>query len=253
MQQLSYEVTGTGPPLVVLHGTSSTPVGTWGPVIGELARSFKVIHPYLPGSGESSLPEGPIDSDVVAEQIVDVAARAGHDRFALAGASLGSPIAIATAARYPEKVSRLVSVAGYASARSSLRLRLDLWASLLDSGAEINGRLLLILGLTDQFAAVLPEDVLDAMIKGIGSALEPGTPQQLDLARTIDVEEALSRLTVPTLLIHGRQDNFVDPAHSVHLAKRIPGAVLLEFEAGHGVTSEATEAGVAAMTEFLLG
>ncbi|MET7403234.1 alpha/beta hydrolase [Dactylosporangium sp. NPDC005572] len=242
---------GAGPALVVVHGTGSVPVQTWGPALDGLATSYRLILPYLPGSGSSSIPDGPIDVAALADQIVDVAARAGHERFALAGASLGAPIAIKLAAMFPDKVTHLVAVSGYASARPSLRLRFELWDSILHGGIEVNGRLLLILGMTDQVAAMLPSEMLNAMVQQIGSSLQPGTREQLALAQTVDVEAELRNITTPTLVIAGRQDNFVDAAHSVHLAERIPGATLVQFDGGHGVTSECTEAVVAAIGEFI--
>jgi hypothetical protein len=45
MQELAFDVQGRGSGLVLVHGTSSTPVGTWGPCIPELTTSHTVVMP----------------------------------------------------------------------------------------------------------------------------------------------------------------------------------------------------------------
>jgi pimeloyl-ACP methyl ester carboxylesterase len=251
MQELAFDVQGSGSGLVLVHGTSSTPVGTWGPCIPELARSHTVVMPYLPGSGDSPLPDGPLDVGEIAEQIADVATRAGFEKFAVAGASLGGPIAMKVAAAFPDRVTHLVSVCGYARPRAGLRLREQVFEAVLPLGSEAVGRLLLIFGLTDRTAAVLPEDVLDAMATQIGSSLAPGTAEQIVLSYTVDVDADLSTIGVPTLVIAGTQDNFVDPVHSVLVAERIAGAELLEIEGGHGVAMERTDDVVRAIRKLI--
>jgi pimeloyl-ACP methyl ester carboxylesterase len=250
VQELSFDTLGSGPGLVLVHGTSSTPIGTWGPCVEELARSFTVVLPYLPGSGNSPLPAGPLDVAVLAEQIADAATRAGVEHFAIAGASLGAPIAIKVAAMFPQRVTHLVAAAGYSRPRMGLRLREEVFEAVLPLGADVVGKLLLIFGMTDETAAVLPEDMVRTMAAQIGSTLAPGTREQIVLAYSIDVEDDLAGISVPTLVVAGNHDNFVDPAHSRHIAKRIPGATLLELPGGHGIAQEQTAQVVQAILEL---
>ncbi|OBK52146.1 hypothetical protein A5657_17105 [Mycobacterium kubicae] len=251
MQHLAYEVAGTGPGLVLIHGTSSTPHGTWGSCVEALAKSHTVVLPYLPGSGDSPLPAAPIEAATVAAQIVAVTSRVGLRRFAIAGASLGGPLAMKVAAMYPERVIHLVSVCGYAKARPSLRLREQVFEAVLNLDSVTIGRLLLVLGLTDATLANLPDDALDAMAEHLGSNLAAGTREQIVLAYTIDVEQDLSSICAPTLLIAGTDDNFVDAAHSEYAARHIPGATLQLMAGGHGLTLEHSEAVAEAITTFV--
>ncbi|MFJ6076302.1 alpha/beta fold hydrolase [Streptomyces sp. NPDC093065] len=65
---LAYETRGSGPGLLLLHGTSSTGTGSWGTLLDALAAGHTVVAPDLPGSGNSPLPVGPLDLDTVADQ-----------------------------------------------------------------------------------------------------------------------------------------------------------------------------------------
>lgn len=251
MENLAYEVTGSGPGLVLIHGTSSTPHGTWGPCVDELAKSYTVVLPYLPGSGDSPLPTTPIDAATVAEQIACVASRIGFPRFAIGGASLGAPIAMKVAATYPDRVTHLVSVCGYATASPGLRLREQVFEAVLDCDRVTIGRLLLIFGLTEATLSTLPDHAVDTIAAQLGSNLAAGTREQIVLAYTIDVEHELSSISAPTLLIAGTNDNFVDPMHSMVAAERIPNAVLQLMTGGHGLTLEHSEAVATAISWFI--
>lgn len=72
-------------------------------------HGFAVLAPDLPGHGRSA--GAPLTSvEAVADWIADLLAAAGHGQAVLVGHSLGSLIALATAARHPQRVRRLVLV-----------------------------------------------------------------------------------------------------------------------------------------------
>ncbi|MEU6347074.1 alpha/beta hydrolase [Streptomyces sp. NPDC046977] len=238
MHELAFTVTGSGPAVVLVPGTASTVRDTWGATVDALASSHTVIMPDLPGTGTSPLPDGPIDAATLAAQLVRVADNAGHDRFALAGASLGAPLALITAAVFPDHVTHVVSLCGFATARASLRLRLELWETILDADPDAVGRLLLILGMPDATAEQLPPEALQGMIMALGSRRPPGLRAQIELARTIDATGALDAIHVPALVIGAEGDQFVDPAHSRYLVDRLSHAHVLMLKGSHGLGHE---------------
>ena len=97
---------GDGTPLVLLHGVA-TSRRIWRHVTGPLSAGRRVIALDVPGFGASS-PAGPgFELDAVADRI---AGELGPGAFDLVGHSLGGAVAVATAARHPEAVRRLVLV-----------------------------------------------------------------------------------------------------------------------------------------------
>lgn len=248
---LSYELHGQGPGLVLLHGTSSTGPGTWGTLLESLAAGHTVVLPDLPGSGRTPLPDGPLDVDTVADQIVATARKAGLETFALAGASLGAPIAIRLAARYPDRVSRLISVVGFARPRPSLRMNLELWAALFDRADPELGKLIVSLSFSDEFLAALPEDQLQQVTAMMTAHPAPGTAAQIDFGLRLDVTADLGRIQAPTLVVSAVTDRFVPPAHSAVLAEGIPGARLVEVTGGHAAMFEDPRQTLSAVLDFL--
>ena len=59
-------------------------------------------------------------------------------------------------------------------------------------------------------------------------------------ARRLTLETAAARITSPVLVVHGREDRIVGPAHAERLAAEAPGAQLVMVSDGnHGVTNHA--------------
>jgi pimeloyl-ACP methyl ester carboxylesterase len=249
-ETLSYDVRGKGPGLVLLHGTSSTGAGTWGPVLDGLAARHTVVLPDLPGSGASPLPDGPLDVDTVADQIVATAGHAGLETCALAGASLRAPVAVRVAARQPERVSRLATVVGFARPRPMLRMNLELWAAMVDRQYDDVGTFLVTLSFSDEFLNGLPADQLEQVV-ALAANPAPGTAAQIDFGLRLDVRGDLGQIQAPTLVVSAAADRFVPPAHSRELAAGIPAARLAEVPGGHACIVEDPRQMIATLLDFL--
>lgn len=250
-EPLSYDIRGNGPGLVLLHANSSTGAGSWGTVLDELAARYTVVLPNFPGSGGTPLPDGPIDPDTVADQVVDTAEKAGLDRFVLGGASLGGPVAIRVAARHPERVTRLVTYNGYAKPHPTLRLELELWASMLARGDSDVGKLLVSFTFSDAFLTAMTDEQVNALAAGMAAHAAPGTAAQVDLALRLDVRDDLGRIRVPTLVISATEDAHIPPSQSREIADGIAGARLVTVTGGHGSIIEDPKQTLSALLGFL--
>ena len=98
---------GSGPVAVLIHGYTDTG-DMWGPLAAELAKTHTVVVPDLRGLGGSSHPAGGYDKKTQAGDIRAVLTTLGYDHAAVVGHDIGTMVAYAYAARYPDKVDRLV-------------------------------------------------------------------------------------------------------------------------------------------------
>ena len=98
---------GSGPAAVLIHGYADTG-DMWGPLATELARTHFVIVPDLRGMGRSSKPATGYDKQTQAGDIRAVITALGHDRAVVVAHDIGNMVAYAYAARYRDKVDRLV-------------------------------------------------------------------------------------------------------------------------------------------------
>lgn len=104
---LHVRVGGRGPAVVLLHGFGDTG-DIWTPLAVNLARDHTVVVPDLRGMGLSSKPPGGYDKRTQAADIRSVLTTLGLDRAAIVGHDIGTMVAYAYAARYPEKTVKLV-------------------------------------------------------------------------------------------------------------------------------------------------
>lgn len=104
---LHVRVGGSGPAVVLIHGFGDTG-DMWVPMAAALARDHTVVVPDLRGMGLSSQPEGGYDKRTQAGDIRAVLAKLGIDRADVVGHDIGTMVAYAYAARYPDKTTRLV-------------------------------------------------------------------------------------------------------------------------------------------------
>ena len=100
-------VGGSGPAVVLIHGFGDTG-DMWAPLAADLARDHTVIVPDLRGMGLSSHPDRGYDKRTQAGDIRAVLDQLKIDHAVIVGHDIGTMVAYAYAARYPDKADRLV-------------------------------------------------------------------------------------------------------------------------------------------------
>lgn len=107
---------GSGPPLLLLHGYPNTHV-LWYPIAAKLAERYHVVCPDLRGYGDSSLPEPGqnlinYSKRVMAEDMIDVMAQLGHQRFYLIGHDRGARVSHRMCLDHPDRVMKVALLDG---------------------------------------------------------------------------------------------------------------------------------------------
>ena len=104
---LHHEITGDGPPVVLLH-EGIVDSRSWSKVVPLLAPHHTVVTYDQRGYGRSPRPDGPYS---LVDDLGSVLDAAGLERAALVGTSRGGRIAIDFTLTHPERVTALVTVA----------------------------------------------------------------------------------------------------------------------------------------------
>ena len=123
---IHYKRTGTGPPVLLLHGTGSSLHG-FDRVAALLSSSFDVIRPDLPGFGLTGpRPDRDYRIQTFAKTVAAFLDSLGVQAASLVGNSLGGNIAWNFALDFPPRVQRLVLInaTGYPDKSLPLGLRL---------------------------------------------------------------------------------------------------------------------------------
>lgn len=246
---------GSGPALLLLHGTGGDGWSHWAPLLPTLTPHRRVICPDLPGSGRTPAPTGPLQLDDLVAAVLASADACGQARFDLAGYSLGAVVAAAVAARHPARVRRLLLIAGFASTEDSRsQLQFQLWQALIAQDTDLMARLVLLTGLSAGALASLPAAVLEKRVQAIVKHTDwTGMSQQAELDARIDIRAELGAIQAPTRLIVGSEDQMVPLAASQALQAGIPQADCVSLPSGHLITLEQPQALAEAMLEFTGG
>lgn len=231
-----YTISGSGTPVLLFHGTTQSS-DAWNQVISSSSEPRTWVCFELPGSGESAMPLGPIELDDVVDDAVALMKHLGHEEFHVAGYSLGAVVALRCAGLYTNEVQTLTSLCGWARSDARMKQTFELWRRLLAISHEIFMRYALVDGYTVATLEML-EPMLDQVISLGSGAIQPGSDAHLELDIRIDIEESLSKIIAPCLVLGATHDRWVDISHSHHIAQQVSGATLVELPAGHLVIGE---------------
>jgi class 3 adenylate cyclase len=194
------------------------------------------------------------------EEVDDLAAvldAVGSERAALHAYSAAAPFAIQFAAKHPERTSALILYAGFARTTRSDDLP---WLDTPEERDVRTQRLLDAWGDGAFIDVLAPSTADDERLRDWLARLQrlsasPGAMAMLShTLGHVDVRGLLGQLRVPTLVLHRRGDQLIDPRHAQYLADRIPGAKLVWLEGEDSLpTVGDTEAFVGEIEEFLTG
>ncbi len=122
---LAYRSAGQGPPLVLLHGFSSSS-HAWDPVLGPLAARSKVFAYDHRGHGDSDKPRGPYRIQDFSDDLLALLNFLGLAQVDLMGHSMGGRTALLFALRHGDRLGRLMLVgASGAAPQGEARARFD--------------------------------------------------------------------------------------------------------------------------------
>lgn len=242
--RIAYATTGKGYPLVraghwLTHLEHDWHSPIWRPILNELGESFQVTRYDQRGNGLWDWDVSDFSLDRCTEDLEAVVDASGVDRFALYGTSQGAPISVAYAVKHPERVSHLILHGGYAVGRL-----------VRDSVEEReSGQALLTLirhnwgqtgtSFIKSFASMYIPDGLSEQVNSLAELQRLTTsPENAAGLRasvdSFDVADLLARVSVPTLVIHARNDGVQPLQEGRRVASGVRDAEFLMLESsGH--------------------
>jgi 3-oxoadipate enol-lactonase len=228
---LHYVLEGEGPPLLLLHEMGGC-LHSWAHVVARLS-GWRVLRPDQRGSGLSQKIVGAVTlDDLVADLAALLPALGIAEKVVVAGCAVGAGVALAFAARHPQRVAAVLAMApatGIAEARRPATL--DLAAQI-----ERNGLRARLFERIDQTfpAQFRGADDRLAAFKGIALANDPRSYAAIQrMLVAMDLSADLPRITCPCLVLAGDSDATRPPEMVAPVAATIPGAVFRTVRSGH--------------------
>lgn len=242
--EMDYLVFGRGEtPLLLIPG-----LGDGFKTVKGMALPFSILYRKIGAkyrvysfSRRRNIREGHSTADM-AEDCWQAAQALGIEKAHVVGVSLGGMISQHLAAGHPDFVDKLILTVTSERLEEAYRDRIERWISMAQEGdyASI---------MTDTAEHSYSEKYLKQARLMYSVITRVGKPESFDRfliqARACldhDTSGQLDKISSPTLILGGMQDQIVGPKASLRLAEAIPDAELYMYEAyGHGAYEEAKD------------
>jgi 3-oxoadipate enol-lactonase len=244
---IAYHETGSGEPLLLLHGGESNK-GQYEGFVPFLSDGIHAISYDQRDTGDTVNPAQPYTLKELADDAVGLMDALGFEKAHVMGVSYGGMLTLQIGLHHPDRVqSLIVGAAPYSinAPRSPFAQRL------VEMPLEERKKHMIDVVLSPK--GQQNPDMMAALGRALeGSSTGPGSPRMAALA-VHDMTEDAKKITAPTLLIYGGDDPVATPDNGEFLKARIPNSELVVLEgARHGLSFEFGEQTAKLLSDWVL-
>jgi 3-oxoadipate enol-lactonase len=233
----------------MLSNSIGTTHSMWDDQVKPFTEKFRLVRYDRRGHGQSSVPKGPYTMEMLARDAIAIMDRLGLKKVNWCGLSMGGMEGMWLGANAADRLDKLVlsNCTAYYADKTPWNDRIKF---LREKGLSAMVGANLERWFTKDFRERAPEAI--ARMTDLFLSTPPeGYIACGEAVRDMDHRDLLSRISVPTLVIAGRQD----PATTVEAAEfikgQIPGAKLVVLEAAHISNVERPREFAEAVLKFL--
>jgi pimeloyl-ACP methyl ester carboxylesterase/DNA-binding CsgD family transcriptional regulator len=242
--RLAWAIHGSGPPVIVVscwlsHLQHDWRSPVWHHFLRDLGEFATIVRYDERGFGMSDWNVTDFSLEARHGDLEALVEATGFERFALLGMSGGSPVAMAYAARHPERVTRLMLYGTVSAEPTTFEgNRLDVeqtfrsmirvgWATEDPLFRRVFTRIYIPNASEEQMRWF---DDLQRMSTSPENAVASRLAQQ-----AVDIADEIPRIDAPTLILHAVGDRATAFANAVKVAGQIPDARLVELDSGNHI------------------
>ena len=255
--EMYYEVHGSGEPVVLIHGLSMDS-STWFNQVPLLSQKYQVIVFDNRGVGQTDTPQEDYSTEMMADDVVALLKFLNVDNAHIVGFSMGGMIAQTIALKYPKLVKSLVLNATATQFPARAKHLVQTWIRMLNENVSIETwmRDICLWVYTNEFFEddETVTDLVNLALNNPHPQSTQGFAGQVAALMQHDTRSQVSQISVPTLVLIGRDEIFIPIKYSEELAAKIPKAELVILErGGHNSLIEFPEQFNQAVMQFLDG
>ncbi|WP_394843830.1 alpha/beta hydrolase [Pendulispora brunnea] len=220
---------GSLPPIVVLHGITSSSAA-FGPLLALLQKhTRRIIAPDAPGHGFSEVPRIPLLPENLLDNMTSALDQLLDEPAIVVGNSMGGAIALHYAAARPERVRNLVLLSPAGALWSEEDLQRLLRAFRMESPRDARRFLNTIYHRKPWFGPLIAADIVhSAKRPAVGSLLDAATPN------SGATPEQLATLKMPILFWWGRSERLLPANDFAYFSENLPKHAVIERPEGIG-------------------
>ena len=237
--EIAYDVLGAGPPLVMLHGATSSGRETFAAQIPALGSAFRLYLPDARGHGSTRWDvAGGFQAEWLVDDLEAFVDALGLRTFHLMGYSMGAMTALEFATRAPERLRTLV-VVGITSAREP---RASVARRLMDPERVLRD--------DPAWAAEMVRTLDPVQGPGAWRLLLPAIAEDV-ATQPLITPGALRTITAPTLVACGDRDPLAPVRQALELSRQVrDGRLFVAPDSGHDVLTRRPALVVEALRGF---
>ena len=240
---------GSDLPALALSHSLGCDHSMWAPQMPSLLDHFQVLRYDTRGHGASAVPAGDCTLDQLGQDVLGLADHLGLNTFAFCGLSMGGAVGQWLAITAPQRLTYLVL------ANTSPKFGTpDLWDARRKAVREGGMQAIVDAIMQRFFSADKQESTWAQSTRAVLLGTDPkGYAACCAALRDTDTRAALSKISVPTLVIGGDKDPSTPwEGNGSILARDIPKAKTFRLQTAHLSNLEQPEAFTAALLDFLL-
>jgi 3-oxoadipate enol-lactonase len=238
-----------GAPVVVFSNSLGTNLAMWDAQVPALAEKFRVLRYDSRGHGLSDVTPGPYTIEGLARDVVSLLdalqISTAHYCGLSVGGLIGQWLGIHASKRFQSLT--LCNTAARIGTTDAWNTRI---AAVREGGMTAIANGVIARWFTEDFAKRAPTAV-EATRQMLLHSPPEGYAATGAALRDEDLRAAVSRVSLPTLVISGTRDAATTTADGRFIAEKIPGAQYVELDAAHLSNIEAAEPFTAALLKFL--
>jgi 3-oxoadipate enol-lactonase len=229
---IHYELCGPdNSPVLVMSHALGTNLTLWDHQVEALRGSFHILRYDSRGHGKSAAGHGPYTISLLASDVLTLLDELGVSRAHFCGISMGGLVGQYLAIHHPERISSLVL--SNTAARIGTREKWDRRIQEVTKagipavlGAVLEG------WFSARFLSMHPP-IADALAHALKATSPEGYIGCCHALRDADLSQLIDRVSAPTLIIAGTEDQATTLEASRYLHQKIRGSELIVFECAH--------------------
>lgn len=230
--QINYQTTGdASKPAIIFSNSLGTNFSMWQPQIDAFKNDFFVINYDTRGHGQSSAPNGPYTIDQLGQDVINLLDHLNIEKAAFCGISMGGLTGQWLAINKAERFSHVI-VCNTAAKIGQEQAWNDRAALVRTQGLEPIASTAAGRWFTEGFVAQ-NADVVATLSANLGAGSAEGYASCCEALAQADLREQLKDITVPVLIIAGRQDPVTTVEDGQFMLDRTPNAEIFAINASH--------------------
>jgi pimeloyl-ACP methyl ester carboxylesterase len=230
-----YEVTGSGPPLLLIAGNGMDHTA-FRDQVPSFSTAFRCITYDLRGIGQSDVPETGYSAPDMARDALGLLDALGLASAHVAGYSLGGAIALQMALDAPQRVESLSLYSTFSHVEPYLRRRYEILLKILtETTPELWAMFTTFSAFGADYINAHDDEIEREIALRVARWSGPDAPSKVGLAghyRAIlshEVRSRLAEIRCPTWIAVGSSDPVAPPSYARYLADHIAGARIAEY------------------------